>query len=69
MSGGALGSILGKLAGPLLKVVTPLATNILPVLGLSAAMRGIDKAIYSSGTTTLVINNEELNDVMKIIQA
>ena len=43
--GGALGSILGKLANPLLKIATPLATNVLPVLGLSAAMSGIDGAI------------------------
>ena len=45
MAGGALGSILGKLAGPLLKIATPLATKILPVLGLSAAMSDIDGAI------------------------
>ena len=45
MSGGALGSILGKLAGPLLKIATPLVTKVLPVLGLSAAMSGIDGAI------------------------
>ena len=43
--GGALGSILGKLANPLLKIATPLAKNVLPVLGLSAAMSGIDGAI------------------------
>ena len=73
MSGDALRSILGKLAGPLLKTATPLATKVLPVLGLSAAMSGIDgaikKKIHGSGTTTLVISNEEVNDIMKIIQA
>ena len=73
MSGGALGSILGKLAGPLLKIATPLATKVLPFLRLSAAMCGIDgaiqKKIHGSGRTTLVISNEELNDIMKIIQA
>ena len=72
MSGGALGSILGKLAGPLLKIATPLATKFLPVLGLSAAMSGIDGAIpkrIHGGGTTLVISNEELDDIMKIIQA
>ena len=74
MSGGALGSILRKLAGPLLKISTPSATKVLPVLKLSAKMSGIDGAIQrkihsGSGTTTLVISNEELNDVMKIIQA
>ena len=58
MSGGALGSILGKLICPLTKSVAPLAKNILLTLGLSAAMSGIDdeikkkKIIHSSGTTT-----------------
>ena len=36
-------------------------------------MSGIDgaiqKNIYGSGTTTLVISNEKLNDIMKIVQA
>ena len=41
MSGGALRSILGKLAGPLLKIATPLARKILPTLGLTAAMSAI----------------------------
>ena len=42
MSGGSLGSILGRLIGPLTKTVAPLAKNI---LGLSAAMSGTDGAI------------------------
>ena len=50
MSGGALGSILGKLAGPLLKIATSLATKVLPVLGLRAAMSGIDGAILKKNT-------------------
>ena len=41
-SGGFLGNLLGKLAGPLMKVVMPLAKNVLPPLGLSAAMSAID---------------------------
>ena len=73
MSGGALGSILEKLAGPLLKITTPLATKLLPVLGLSDAMSGIDgavqKKVHGSGIKSLVISNEELDDIMKIIQA
>ena len=48
MSGGTLGSILGKLAGPLLDTATPLARKVLPVLGLSAAMSGIDGAIQKN---------------------
>ena len=45
LSGGALGSILGKLAGPLLKIATPLATKILPTLGLTAAIFAIDAGV------------------------
>ena len=45
MAGGVLGSILEKLSGPLLKIATPLATKVLPVLILSAAVSGIDGAI------------------------
>ena len=48
MGDGALGSVLGKLAGLLLKIATPLSTKLLPVLGLSAAMSGIDGAIQKN---------------------
>ena len=34
-SGGFLGNLLGKLAGPLMKVAMPLAKNVLALLGLS----------------------------------
>ena len=75
------GGFLGKLLGPLLKtgfpliknVIKPLAKSILISLGLtaaaSAADAGIQKKIYGSGTTTLVISNEEMSDIMKIVQA
>ena len=36
-SGGLLGSLLSKLAGPLMKVAVPLAKYILASLGLTAA--------------------------------
>ena len=54
---------------PLLRsVIKPL-----DFLGLTAASSAIDagvqKNIYGSGTTTLVISNEEMNDIMKIVQA
>ena len=29
---------------------------------------GVQKKIYGSGTTTLVISNEEMDDIMKIVQ-
>ena len=72
-SGGFLGSLLSKLAGPLMKVAVPLAKNILAPLGITAAASAIDagiqKKIHGSGTTTLIISNEEMNDIIKIIQA
>ena len=45
----------------------------LGLLGLTAASSAIDsgvqKRIYGSGKTTLIISNEEMNDIMKIVQA
>ena len=71
--GGFLGKLLGKLAGPLMKVAMPLAKNVLAPLGLTAAMPAIDgsiqKKIHGSGATTLIIANEDMNEIMKIIEA
>ena len=65
--------MLSKVAGSLKKVAVPLAKNILAELGITAAASAIDariqKKIHGSGTTTLVISNEEMNDIMKIVQA
>ena len=44
-SGGFLGNLLGKLAGPLMKVAMPLAKNVLAPLGISAATSAIDGSI------------------------
>ena len=56
-----------------MKVAFPLAKNILAPLGITAAAlaidAGIQKKIHGSGTTTLIISNEEMNDIMKIVQA
>ena len=41
-SGGFLGSLLSKLAGPLMKVAVPLAKNILARLRITAAASAID---------------------------
>ena len=64
---------MSKLAGPLMKVAIPLAKNVLAPLGITAAASAIDagiqKKIHGSGTTTLIIPNEEMNDIMKIVQA
>ena len=41
-SGGFLGSLLSKLAVPLMKVAIPLAKNVLASLGIRAAASAID---------------------------
>ena len=72
-SGGFLGNLLGKLAGPLMKVAMPLAKNVLAPLGLSAARSAIDgsikKKMLGSGTTTLIISNDEMDDILKIVKS
>ena len=59
-SGGFLGALLSKLAGPLMKVAVLLGENILAPLGITAAASaikaGIQKKIHGSGTTTLIIS-------------
>ena len=69
---GFLSKLLSKLAGPLMKVALPLAKNILAPLGLTAAMSTIDgsiqKKIHGSGVK-LIIEQEDMNDIMKIIEA
>ena len=73
------GGFLSKLLGPLLKtglpltknVIKPLTKSVLIPLGLtaaaSAADAGIHKKILGSGNTTLIIPNEEMNDIIKIV--
>ena len=72
-SGGFLGNLLGKLAGPLMKVAMQLAKNVLAPLGLSAAMSAIDGSIKNkilgSGTTTLIISNDEMDNILKIVKS
>ena len=71
-SGGFLGKLLSKLAGPLMKVAMPLAKNVLAPLGLTAAMPAIDGSIqkkkHGSGVK-LIIEVEDINDIIKIIEA
>ena len=56
-----------------MKVAVPLAKNVLALLGVTATASAIDpgiqKKMYGSGTTTLMISNEEMNGIMKIVQA
>ena len=44
-SGGFLGSLLNKLAGPLMKIAIPLAKNVLAPLGITASASAIDAGI------------------------
>ena len=56
-----------------MKVLAPIAKNVLASSGLTAAMSAIDgsiqKKMHGSETATLIISNEEINDIMKIVQA
>ena len=49
-SGGFLGSLLSKLAGPLIKVAVSLAKNILAPLGITTAASAIDGGIWKKYT-------------------
>ena len=78
-SGGFLGRILEFLGSllntglSLMKIVLkPLAKSILIPLGLtaaSAADAAIHKKMFGSSMTTLIISNEEMNDITKIIKS
>ena len=75
------GGFLGKLLGPLLKtglpliknVITPLAKNALIPLGLtaaaSAADAGIHKKILGPESTTLIITNKDMKDLIKTVKS
>ena len=59
---------------PLIKsVLTPLAKSVLLPLGLSAGMSAedlvIQKKIYVTGTTALMISNEVMEDTTKIVKS
>ena len=78
---GQSGRPLGRLLGPLLKtrmslignVLKPLAKSVLIPLGLTAAGSATDAAIhkkmFGSGATTVIISNEQMNDIMKIVKS
>ena len=70
-SGGFLGKLLSKLVGPLMKITLPLAKNVLSPLGLTAAISATDgsiqKKIHGSGVK-LIIEQEDINDIMKLLK-
>ena len=76
------GGFLGRLLGPLLKtglpfiknVIKPLAKSVLISLGLTAAAlvadAGIHEKILGSGNTaTLIVSNNEMEDIIKIVKS
>ena len=54
-------------------MIKPLVKSVLIPLGLTAAAStadaGIHKNMYACGTTTLIISNEEINDIIKLVRA
>ena len=55
-----------------MKVAMPLAKNVLPPLSLSAAMSAIDGSIQKNMRgegIKLIIEQNDMNDIMKIIEA
>ena len=77
-SGGCLGRLLSPLLNtglPLIKnVIKPLAKSILIPLGLTAAASAADAGIHekilgSGNNTTLIISNNKMEDIIKIVKS
>ena len=79
---GHSGEFLGRLLGSILKtelpfmknVFEPLAKSVLMQSGLTAAAAAapdsaVHKKMFVKSTTTLIISNEEINDIMKIVKS
>ena len=74
------GGFFGRPSGPLLKtglslignVLKPLAKSISKPLGLIVAASATDatfhKKMFLSGMATLIVSNEQINDIMKIVE-
>ena len=76
------GGFIPRLLGPLLKeglpliknVIKPLAKSVLIPLGLTAAASAADAKIHknllgSGNTTALIISNDEINEIIKIVKS
>ena len=75
-----IGGFFSRLLGPLLKSglplmkngLKPLAKGVLKQLGLTATVSATDAAIHKkisgSGNTKVIISNEQMNDIMKMVQ-
>ena len=78
---GQSGGFLGRPLGPLLKTglsltryaLKLLAKSILIPLGLTTAAAATDAAIHQkmfrTGNATLIVSNEEMNDIIKIVKS
>ena len=78
---GQSGGFLGRLLGPVLKtgllwiknVLKPLAKSVLIPLGLTVAATAIHapihKKLFGHVTATLIISNEKMNDIFKIVKS
>ena len=71
--GGNLGRLLMNFLPKLIKPAISIGKNILALLGLSATMSATDAVIqrkmYGSENKTLIISNNDLNDLIKIATA
>ena len=77
---GQSGVFVGRLLGPLLKTGLPLMKDLLKPLakrvlipleltaGASATDATIHKKMFRSSTTTSIISNKEMNDIIKIVK-
>ena len=74
------GGFLGRLLGPLLKIGLPLMKNVIQQLAKSvliplrltaeaAADAGIHKKVLGSGNTILIISNDEMEGIIKIVES
>ena len=75
------GGFLSRFLGPLLKTGLPLITNVIKSLAksvliplaltaaVSAADAGIHKKILRPGYTSLIISNDEIEDILKIVKS
>ena len=77
------GGFLGRLHGPLLKTGLPLISNVIKALaksvliplGLTAAASAADAGIHkkkilgSGNNIILIISNDEINDIIKIVKS
>ena len=59
ISGGILGSLLSKLAGPLMEVAIPLAKNVVAPLEIPAAASAIDAGIQKKKKKYMVLEQQQ----------